>query len=230
VELADALGARRTELALVPSAAVADLLRRPALEPTDRAALLAGAGLPTGRPVVLSVSRIAPQKDLQTLLAAARGSHAAATWVVVGNGDERLSARLQEEADGIRQGDDAGAKVRFVGARTDVSQWLRAADVFVLTSRWEARALVVQEAMAAGLPVVVTRTGGLPDLVGEAGSLVPVGDPAAVAAEVDRLLADADARLREGAAGRARAAGWPTPDDETRRWVERYVTQTRGVT
>src|SRR6478609_1633951 len=216
VELADALGARRTELALVPSAARADLL--------------AGAGLPTDRPVVLTVSRIAPQKDLPTLLAAARRSDAAATWVVVGDGDERLRARLQEEADGIRQGEEAGAKVRFVGARTDVSEWLRAADVFVLTSRWEARALVVQEAMAAGLPVVVTRTGGLPDLVGDAGSLVPVGDPAAVAAEVDRLLTDADARLREGDAGRARAAGWPTPDDETRRWVERYVTETRGVT
>ena len=72
----------------------------------------------------------------------------------------------------------------------------------------------------------MTRTGGLPDLVGDAGSLVAVGDPAAVAAEVDRLLTDADARLREGAAARARAAGWPTPDDETRRWVERYVTET----
>ncbi|WP_442296412.1 glycosyltransferase family 4 protein [Terrabacter sp. RAF57] len=230
VELADALGARRTELALVPSAAVADLLERPALEPTERAALLAGAGLPTDRPVVLTVSRIAPQKDLPTLLAAARRSDAAATWVVVGDGDERLRARLEEETDGIRQGEDARPKVRFVGARTDVSEWLRAADVFVLTSRWEARALVVQEAMAAGLPVVVTRTGGLPDLVGDAGSLLPVGDPAAVAAEVDRLLTDADARLREGDAGRARAAGWPTPDDETRRWVERYVTETRGVT
>jgi glycosyltransferase involved in cell wall biosynthesis len=230
VVLADDLGARRVELALVPSASVADLLRRPPLEPPDRAALLAGAGLPTGRRVVLTVSRIAPQKDLRTLLAAARLSHAAATWVVVGDGDERLRARLEEEADGIRQGEDAGAKVRFVGARTDVSEWLRAADVFVLTSRWEARALVVQEAMAAGLPVVVTRTGGLPELVGPAGSLVPVGDSPAVAAEVDRLLSDAEAGLRQGAAGRARAAGWPTPDEETRRWVERYVTDHRGVT
>ena len=227
VALADALGARRSELALVSSPAVADLLRRPALEPAERADLLAGAGLPTDRPLVLTVSRIAPQKDLPTLVQAARLSRTVATWVVVGSGDERLRARLEEEADGIPQGEGSGATVRFVGARTDVSEWLRAADVFVLTSRWEARALVVQEAMAAALPVVVTDTGGLPDLVGDTGSLVPVGDPGAVAAEVDRLLADSDARLGAGALGRARAAGWPTPDDETRRWVERYVTDPR---
>jgi glycosyltransferase involved in cell wall biosynthesis len=227
VALADTLGARRSELVLVPSPAVADLLRRPALERAERADLLARAGLPTDRPLVLTVSRIAPQKDLPTLVEAARLSRTVATWVVVGSGDERLRARLEEEADGIPQGEGAGATVRFVGARTDVSEWLRAAEVFVLTSRWEARALVVQEAMAAALPVVVTRTGGLPDLVGDTGSLVPVGDPGAVAAEVDRLLADSDARLGAGAQVRARAAGWPTLDDETRRWVERYVTDPR---
>jgi glycosyltransferase involved in cell wall biosynthesis len=232
VELAGRLGARRTDLALVPSGAVADLLGRPELDAAERAAFLAAAGIATDRPVVLTVSRIAPQKDLPTLVQAARLSHAAATWVVVGDGDARLRARLGEEADGIRQGEgeDAVAEVRFVGARTDVPEWLRAADVFVLTSRWEARALVVQEAMAAGLPVVVTRTGGLPDLVGDAGSLVAVGDPAAVADRVDHLLSDPAARLRDGAAARAVAAGWPTPDDETRRWVERYVTDPRGVT
>jgi glycosyltransferase involved in cell wall biosynthesis len=232
VELAGRLGARRTDLALVPSGAVADLLGRPELDAAERAAFLAAAGIATDRPVVLTVSRIAPQKDLPTLVQAARLSHAAATWVVVGDGDARLRARLGEEADGIRQGEgeDAVAEVRFVGARTDVPEWLRAADVFVLTSRWEARALVVQEAMAAGLPVVVTRTGGLPDLVGDAGSLVAVGDPAAVADRVDHLLSDPAARLRDGVAARAVAAGWPTPDDETRRWVERYVTDPRGVT
>src|SRR6478735_5400701 len=221
---------RRADLATVPSAAVGDLLRSEPLAPAERSALLARAGIRPDQPLVLTVSRIAPQKDLPTLVQAARLSRVPASWVVVGDGDERLRARLEQEADGIRQREGKGPAIRFVGARTDVGDWLRAADAFVLTSRWEARALVVQEAMAAGLPVVVTRTGGLPDLVGDAGSLLPVGDPAAVAAEVDRLLTDADARLREGDAGRARAAGWPTPDDETRRWVERYVTETRGVT
>ena len=221
VELAQTLGARRTELALVPSRAVAGLLRLPSPAPAERAAFLAAAGIAADRPLVLTVSRIAPQKDLPTLVEAARLSRTAATWVVVGDGDERLRARLEEEADGIRPGE--GTRVRFVGARTDVPEWLRAADVFVLTSRWEARALVVQEAMAAGLPVVVTRTGGLPDLVGDAGSLVAVGDPVAVAHRVDQLLADPVARQRDGVAARALAAGWATPDDEARRWVERYA-------
>jgi glycosyltransferase involved in cell wall biosynthesis len=111
-----------------------------------------------------------------------------------------------------------------------VGDWLRAADVFVLTSRWEARALVVQEAMAAGLPVVVTRTGGLPDLVGDTGCLVAVGDPSAVADRVDLLLTDPENRARRGAAARARAAMWPTPDDETRRWVDRYAADPVGMT
>ncbi len=230
VGLAESLGPTRTELALVPSHAVADLLGSPPLGPTERATLLAGAGVATDRPLVLTVSRIAPQKDLATMVEAARLSEAPATWVVVGGGDERLRARLEADADRIRPGEDGRARVRFVGARTDVPDWLRAADVFVLTSRWEARALVVQEAMAAGLPVVVTRTGGLPDLVGDAGSLVPVGDPSAVARQVDHLLADPAARRRKGASARALAAGWDTPEDETRRWVERYAARTLGMT
>jgi glycosyltransferase involved in cell wall biosynthesis len=163
-------------------------------------------------------------------LEAARLSRVPATWLVVGDGDERLRARLEQEADGIRRRGGDGPVVRFVGARTDVSAWLRAADLFVLTSRWEARALVVQEAMAAGLPVVVTRTGGLPDLVGDAGSLVAVRDPSAVSAEVDRLLTDREARARLGATARAVAGGWPTPDDETRRWVDRYAADASGMT
>jgi len=194
------------------------------------ALLLARAGMRPDQPLVLTVSRIAPQKDLPTLVQAARLSRVPATWVVVGDGDERLRARLEQEADGIRQREGEGPVVRFVGARTDVGDWLRAADAFVLTSRWEARALVVQEAMAAGLPVVVTRTGGLPDLVGDAGCLVAVGDPSAVAAQVDLLLADPENRARRGAEARARAATWATPDAETRRWVDRYAADPVGMT
>ncbi|GAA2478813.1 glycosyltransferase [Terrabacter carboxydivorans] len=230
VELARALGARRAEPALVPSPAVGGLLRSEPLGLPERNPFLVAAGVPTDRPLVLSVSRIAPQKDLPTLLGAARLSRVPAAWVVVGDGDERLRTRLEDEADGIRPPGGDGPVVRFVGARTDVATWLRAADLFVLTSRWEARALVVQEAMAAGVPVVVTRTGGLPELVGDAGSLVAVGDSQAVAEAVDRLLVEPSTRARQGAAGRAVAATWSTPDDETRRWVDRYATGTSGMT
>ncbi|MGO4598663.1 glycosyltransferase family 4 protein [Terrabacter sp. 2RAF25] len=235
VVLAESLGARRAVLAHVAAANVSGLVAAERLAPDERARLLTDAGVPPDRPVVLTVSRIAPQKDLATLVAACELSAAAASWVVVGDGDKALLRRLEEEADGIREqggaaGAEARARVHFVGARNDVPSWLRVADVFVLTSRWEARALVVQEAMAAGVPVVATRTGGLPGLVEGTGVLVPVGDPAATAAGVDSLLADPAQRARTGAAGRALAASWESPRDEARRWVDRYARDPRAMT
>ena len=77
--------------------------------------------------------------------------------------------------------------------------------------------------MAAGLPVVATRTGGLPELLEGAGCLVPVGDPTALAAEVDALLADPAARQRRGASARTVAVSWPAVEDEARRWLGRYA-------
>jgi glycosyltransferase involved in cell wall biosynthesis len=155
------------------------------------------------------------------LLDAARRSSVPATWVVVGDGDPGLRAQLETEAGGIRPGGGAGS-VRLIGARDDIPLWLRSAAVFVLTSSWEARPLVVQEAMAAALPVVATRTGGIPGLVGEAGSLVPVGNPAAVATEVDLLLGDEVLRDQLGGEARRVATSWPTAGEEARRWSERY--------
>ncbi|HEU5144155.1 MAG TPA: glycosyltransferase family 4 protein [Dermatophilaceae bacterium] len=227
VELARSLGARRAELAVVASPRVAELLEPGAVLPAAsldllgaRSRLLAGVGETADRPLVLTVSRIAPQKELHTLVAAARASRADATWVVVGEGDAALRHQLENEARGIR--------LRFVGARSDVTDWMRSAQVFVLTSRWEARALVVQEAMAAGLPVVAPRAGGLPDLVGDAGVLVAPGDAAAVAGAVDRLLADPGEARRIGDLARKRAATWDTPATEARRWHERYTSLPEG--
>ena len=224
VDLARALGARRAELAHVTSERVAELLgRRPsgAEREAGRRRLLESVGA-TRPPVhlVLTVSRIAPQKDLHTLVGAARASRADAVWVVIGEGDDHLRAGLEKEASGI--------PLHFIGARDDVADWMRSADVFVLTSRWEARALVVQEAMAAGIPVVVPRTGGLPALVGDAGVLVAPGDAAAVGAAVDRLLDDPEEARRLGEAARARAGEWDTPETEARRWAERYTSALGG--
>lgn len=223
VRLAERLGARRAELAQVASPVVRELLAVRAaegVEPDDRRAARAALGVDPDAPLVLTIARIAPQKDLPTLVAAARALRSEADWVVVGGGDERLRASLASELSGI--------PLRFVGPRRDVTTWLRAADVFVLTSRWEARALVVQEAMAAGLAVVATHTGGLPELIADTGVLVPVGDSTAVAVAVDGLLADEERRRRLGAAARARAASWDTPEDEARRWVGRYTTALRA--
>ncbi len=92
----------------------------------------------------------------------------------------------------------------------------------MLPSLWEARALVVQEAMAAGVPVVATDTGGLRDLVAGVGTLVPVGDQTAVAAAVDRYLADPAARHTASVAGRKRATSWDDGKATASRWHEWY--------
>lgn len=216
VDAARRLGAHRVELSLVSSPRVQALLAAHDSGEPNPAAPDAAAPDPGARPgpLVLTVSRIAPQKDLDTLVAAARAAVEPAAWVVVGGGDAGLRRRLEAEASGIR--------LTFVGERADVDAWLRAATVFVLTSRWEARALVVQEAMAAGVPVVVPAVGGLPGLVGDAGVLVPSGDPEATAAAVDALLRDPDRRAALAAAGRLRAGTWDTPMEEARQWAARY--------
>ncbi len=115
-----------------------------------------------------------------------------------------------------------GADVHYVGPQDDPARWLAAADVFVLPSRWEARALVVQEAMAAGVPVVATDTGGLPDLVDGVGVLVPVGDAGAAATAVERFLADPAGRHTASVKGRERATSWDDGTATARRWHEWY--------
>ncbi|MFH1331457.1 MAG: glycosyltransferase family 4 protein, partial [Actinomycetota bacterium] len=95
-------------------------------------------------------------------------------------------------------------RVLFAGARDDVARMLAAADLFVLPSLTEALPTVVTEAMAAGLPIVATTVGGIPEMVhhGEAALLVPPADPGALAAAVCRLLANPRQAAAMGRSGR----------------------------
>jgi glycosyltransferase involved in cell wall biosynthesis len=201
VDRARELGARDARLAPVGLPVQAHAAAR--LPEKTRAEL--GA---VGRPLVLAVGRLEPHKGYGTLLDAAR------TWealdpqpvvVIVGEGTQR--AVLQRRIDTER------LPVRLLGARDDAPELLAAADLVVLPSRWEARALIAQRALHAGVPLVATAVGGIPELVGEAAELVPYGDPSALAAAVARLLADPARRAELAAAGQAQAATWPTEDD-----------------
>jgi glycosyltransferase involved in cell wall biosynthesis len=223
------LGARDARLAAVPSPRVPALLAKEPLDDDERRLLAAELlreneiqpRIPDA-PLVLTIARIAPQKDLDTLNEAAalngeRGDGAlAAVWVVVGGGDDELRAFLVGRAATL------GADLHYVGPQDDPARWLAAADVFVLPSLWEARALVVQEAMAAGLPVVATDTGGLTDLVQGVGTLVPVKDQARLAEAVEGFLRDPAARHTASVAGRERATSWDDGRATARRWREWY--------
>jgi glycosyltransferase involved in cell wall biosynthesis len=99
-----------------------------------------------------------------------------------------------------------GHAVRFLGARDDVAALLPVADLFVHPTLSDVLPTAVMEAMATGLAVVASRTGGLPELVddGVTGRLVPPSDPSALAHVVGELLSNPGDRDRMGDAGRRR--------------------------
>jgi glycosyltransferase involved in cell wall biosynthesis len=221
VATARASGARHVELAEVPSPRVPDLVSADVLDLDMRRKsarnLLQEQGVHDTGPLVVTISRIAPQKSLDVLVQAAARVAEPVTWVVIGEGEPALLAALQDQASRL------GVPVHFVGHAADPSRWLRAAEVFVLPSQWEARALVVQEAMAAGTPVVATDTGGLRDLVGEAGLLVPVADAGAVARAVEQVLASPPLRAQLSERGREVATSWDDSEATARRWHQWYA-------
>lgn len=184
----------------------------PRVQPPQRDAAAVRAEVGAGsRPLLLAVNRLAEQKGLDVLLAAAaRWRKLTPSPLVIVAGDGPLEAELQAAIDR----DDL--PVRLLGSRTDIPDLLGAADVYVLTSVWEGRPLVIQEAMQVGLPVVTTAAGGVPELVGDGARVVPVGDDQAVADAVAALLDDPAARAELGRRGRDQAATWPDEDDNAR--------------
>jgi glycosyltransferase involved in cell wall biosynthesis len=114
------------------------------------------------------------------------------------------------------------APVTLLGQREDIADLLGAADVVALPSLWEARALVAQEALRAGVPLVATGVGGLPSLLGDAAIIVPAGDAPALRIAIESVLSDHDRRARMIAAGFARAAGWPDQEDSLDELAQTY--------
>ncbi|SDH18884.1 glycosyltransferase family 4 protein [Klenkia brasiliensis] len=194
---------------------VAPVSAPPLPAPTrDRAAVRAELGV-GDRPLVVAVGRLHPQKGYGTLLdaLAAAGPDAPAV-AIAGDGPQRaeLAARIGAE----------GLPVQLLGRRSDIADLLAAADACVLPSVWEARSLTAQEALRSGTPLVATRVGGLPELVGDAAELVPAGDPAALGTALAAVLGDPDRAAGLAAAGRERAAQWPDEAGTARALVAVY--------
>ncbi|HZD42656.1 MAG TPA: glycosyltransferase family 4 protein [Methanomicrobiales archaeon] len=163
-------------------------------------------GLPADRRIILFVGALAPSKDPGTLIEAFKVVHdrMKETLLVV-LGDGMLRSRMEEHADALGVGRD----VFFCGYVQDKrvkSLYYASSDIFCLPSITECLPLVILEAMAAGLPVVASRVGGIPDLIesGKNGILVPPSEPSSLVESLLYLLENEEVRSRFGAENRRR--------------------------
>ena len=206
---------RQADHVVAVSTAIRDLLvadhgvapeRVEVLLPTTAAPVPSGGPLPvTGGPVVGVVGRLVPEKGVDVFLRAAALVSAVvpqAEFVVVGDGPLRPDLEHRVATLGL------AGRVTFTGYRSEVSGFLPGLDVLAVPSRSDGSPLVVCEAMAAGVPVVASRVGGLPDLVedGCSGLLVRPGEAEDLARALVALLLDPEAARRLGARGRVLAA------------------------
>jgi len=152
-------------------------------------------------PRLVMIARMAEPKDHSTLLAAlASLRHLPWEMDLIGDGPLEEKLRLHAGRLGLT------GRVHFRGFSGNPAAELAGAQIFVLSSRSEAFPYSILEAMRAGLPVVATRVGGVPEAVveGETGFLVPPGNPSALAGRLARLITDAALRARLGQNGRQR--------------------------
>ena len=171
------------------------------LTTSQRMAIRTEIGLETDDLMLIQVARLDYLKDHATAirtverLVPRKGN---ARLVLVGEGPERATIENLVRDRGLE------GHVKFLGLRTDVPRLLAAADIALLTSISEGIPLTLIEAMAAGLPVVATRVGGVPEVVvdGETGLLAPAGDDRALAELVFRLVATPDLLEDLGVKGR----------------------------
>jgi L-malate glycosyltransferase len=173
------------------------------LERLDRQTIRREWGVGEGDVVLLNVGRLHPQKGQDILIEAfARARQEVPELLLLLLGGGKLREGLEEKTRAM----GLGAAVRFNAPVGDVTLYYKVADVFVFPSRYEAFGIALLEAMAAGLPVVASKTGGIPELATEeAALLVPVGDVNGLATALVSLAMDPARRNWLGAAARARA-------------------------
>jgi len=185
-------GVPRSRIRVIPNG-VEDLSSGLPSRDTARRSL----GLPEDEPVLLGLFRLSEEKDLDVFCGAAEQALlelGSGVCLIAGDGPERsmLERRIATSP--------TSRAFRMLGASDEVPKLLAAADLMLLTSRFEGMPNGIMEAMSAGLPVVATRVGGLPDLVEDrqSGLLCPPADTASLAAACVELLENADLRRRIG--------------------------------
>lgn len=161
----------------------------PTGELLPRTAARRALSLPSDQPWIGWVGRLSPEKGADVFLGALRRLRASEAGAsVIGDGSERQALEALARRLGLRQ------RIRWHGVVPDAGRLLRAFDVFVLSSRSEGIPIVLFEAIAAGVPIVATRVGGVPDvLVDNVAVMVPPEDPGALADAIRSTLADMNA-------------------------------------
>ena len=147
-------------------------------------------GIPVGQKVILSVGRLSREKDQVSLVEAIselRGSFSP-YLVILGEGPEHKTILEKTRLLGLTD------KVILTGQQDDIGPFYSLADVVVISSRSEGSPNVLLEALAAGVPLVATSVGGIPEMVrnGEHALLVPHGDPKQMANSIARIFAETD--------------------------------------
>lgn len=156
-----------------------------------------------GQRLVVTVARLAHQKAIDVLIDVARRTtlrHDRIRFVVVGDGPLREDVRRWASEAAVER------HLTFIGHSERPHDFLAAADLFLLPSRWEGLPIAIVEAFRAGLPVVATDAGGVHELVDDSvGKVVPIGDVEALTEQVSTICTDDALRARLAANALARA-------------------------
>lgn len=206
-------------LRVVPNGVDTDLFRN--LPATTRSELRAAHEVGEGF-VWLAVGRFETAKDYPNMLrafAAVRARRPDATLLLVGRGS------LQAETETLAQSLGLAGAVKFVGVRSDVPEFMHAADGYVMSSAWEGMPMVLLEAAAGGLPMVATDVGGNGEVVreGESGFLVPARDHDALGRAMVRVMdLSPAARRAMGERGREHVRSLYGLHRVVDRWEELY--------
>jgi L-malate glycosyltransferase len=158
-------------------------------------------GIPANHLIVGTVAALVGHKDYPNLLSAAKtvtDQRDDVSFIAVGDGKQRRILEVMASSLGLKN------KFIFTGFRDDVGNFLKSFDIFVLASHLEGLGTSILDAQAVGLPVIATKTGGIPEAVfhEQNGLLVPPNSSADLATAILRLCADADLRHRYGSKGK----------------------------
>jgi len=184
-------------------------------------------GISEEQKLILSVGRLEPQKDYPNFLSAlALLKNIRGDFVVCIVGDGRLRSDLESSIEAL----GLNGVVRLLGIRRDISEIMCAADVYVLSSACEGFGLVVAEAMACQRVVVATDCGGVGEVVGDAGILVPVRNHELLSRALQQALSlDLPSRERLSRLARQRIVQMYSFETAASRYLELYKTDSNGA-